>query len=126
MAKKKQETQPTRPDLKDDQEWLIWLRLQPENRGIDVDGLYRKMLAWCERKGAIPTRMRLVRWLATERENVPMTYEPAYFKGDESVSSPHVSKGSAAQPLDPNQELPPCPICGQKYCLKDHRNERGL
>lgn len=118
MAKKKQETQPTRPDLKDDQEWLIWLRLQPENRGLDVDGLYRKMLEWCQKKRAIPTRMRLLNWLTREREAVPMTLEPAYFK-DAAATRP-VKPGST---LDPNRESPPCRFCGEKYCLKLHRED---
>lgn len=116
MAKKDApENLKTRPDLADDREWLVWLRLQPENRGIDVDGLYRSMLDWCSRKGATPTRRRLLNWINSERDNVPMTHQPAY----SSVSSP------TAPIADPKPE-PPCEYCGKQYCLLLHREERGL
>ncbi|MEZ5421815.1 MAG: hypothetical protein R2682_15235 [Pyrinomonadaceae bacterium] len=68
--------QKTRPDLSD-QEWLVWLGLQPENRGIDIRALYRQMLDWCSRKGVTPTRRRLLRWLASDQEAMPMSAEPA-------------------------------------------------
>jgi len=61
----------TRPDLADDQ-WLAWLACLPENAGIDIAELYRKMLDWCGRKRVTPTRRRLLVWLDSEREAVPM------------------------------------------------------
>lgn len=67
--------QKTRPDLAD-REWIIWLEQQPENRGIEVRALYRKMCEWCQRRGVTPTRRRLLRWLDGEREAVPMIAAP--------------------------------------------------
>jgi len=69
----------TRPDL-DDKTWIVWLQAQPENRKLDVAGLYRKMLEWCLKKQITPTRRRLLRWLDTEREALPMDYTPPYFE----------------------------------------------
>ena len=74
---KKDEKLKTRPDL-DDKAWIVWLTMQPENRGILVAEMYRKMLEWCQKKGVTPTRLRLLKWLDGEREAMPMTYEPAY------------------------------------------------
>ena len=54
--KKGAEQLKTRPDL-DDQAWLVWLSRQPENRGILVAEMYRKMLEWCGEKRITPTRL---------------------------------------------------------------------
>ncbi|CAN5353365.1 hypothetical protein BH10ACI2_BH10ACI2_00070 [soil metagenome] len=71
----------TRPDLKD-QEWLVHLRSLPENRGIDIEGLYRRMLDWCEKRQITPSRRRLLTWLGKEREDVPVTYTPPVSNGN--------------------------------------------
>lgn len=65
----------TRPDL-NDEDYLVWLKEQPENTGIPVNSLYRKMLVWCEKKGRTPSRMRLLNWIDGEREASPMTFTP--------------------------------------------------
>lgn len=75
MKKQDPTKQKTRPDL-DDENWLAWTAAQPENRGIDVRSLYRKMLDWCQKKGEIPTRRRLLRWLDDQREAVPIATKP--------------------------------------------------
>ncbi len=113
MAKKVDKTLKTRPDL-DDQAFVVWTAAQPENRGIDVQSMYRKMLEWCDKKGVTPTRLRLLNWLSSEREAMPMTYKPAYHKEQPSP---------VPTTLAPE---PPCDICGKEYCLKTHRAERGL
>lgn len=74
----KAENLKTRPDL-DDETWLAWTAAQPENRGIHVRELYRKMLEWCMQKGVTPTRRRFLKWLDTEREAMPLTYQPPHF-----------------------------------------------
>lgn len=124
MAKTSPENQKTRPDL-DDQTFVVWTAAQPENRGIDVHAMYRKMLEWCMKKGLTPTRRRLLRWLDTERESLPMTYEPAYFKGDEptAVDGVVLSPDTAQPDFKPD---PPCEFCGKERCLQLHREERGI
>lgn len=72
----KKTEQPTRPDLKDDLQWLVWLGAQEENKGIDVTGLYRDMMDWCAKKRKTPNRLRLLNWLRREREAQPMTALP--------------------------------------------------
>lgn len=104
----------TRPDL-DDQHWLAWVALQPENKGIETRDLYRKMLEWCNRKGVTPTRRRLLRWLDNEREDVPLTYQPPYSEGGNTT----VRECAAFEPK------PPCEICGKEICFNLHREERG-
>lgn len=111
MASAKPENQKTRPDL-DDQHWLVWTAAQPENKGIDVHAMYRKMLTWCQQKGVTPTRRRLLNWLTTERENVPMTYKPAYHE-----------EPAETQSFKPPK---PCEFCGKELCLSLHRKERGI
>lgn len=104
----------TRPDLTDDQHWLVWLDQQPENKELDVHGLYRKMLTWCEQRQNQPTRRRLLKWLETERENIPMTYKPPYHE-------------TAAETPPAAFEPPkPCEFCGKELCLSLHRDERGI
>ena len=78
MKKSDPENLKTRPDL-DDQTWIVWLSQQPENKGLLVAEMYRKMLEWCVKKGVTPTRRRLLRWLDTEREAMPLTYVPPHF-----------------------------------------------
>lgn len=116
MPTKKQtpEKLKTRPDLTDDQAWLIWLSMQPENKGLFVQELYRKMLEWCRQKGQIPTRRRLLRWLDQTREEIPVTYEPAYMETPPAASADPVTTASE-----------PCDICGKEICLQLHRAERG-
>ncbi len=108
----KKEDLKTRPDL-DDQTFVVWIAAQPENRGIDVHAMYRKMLDWCMKKGVTPTRLRLLKWLDTERKAMPMTYEPAYFEKPEPP------------PIEVKPE-PPCEFCGKENCLLLHREERGF
>ncbi len=114
MVKKTE--QPTRPDLTDDQQWLVWLTAQPENRGIDIMGLYRKMVEWCSKKRITPTRRRLLNWLAGEREAVPMTALP----------TTDLMQTGIEQNEPEFIPEPPCEICGKQYCLKLHREERGI
>lgn len=80
--------QPTRPDLTDDREWLVWLSRQPENRGIDIQGLFSNMIVWCSRKGLTPTRRRLLRWLADERDAVPIAYKPTFVPQPDEPPTP--------------------------------------
>ena len=103
MKKNVPENQKTRPDL-DDQAWIVWLSMQRENRGIEVAALYRDMLAWCLKKGKTPTRLRLLKWLEGERENLPMTYEPAYF-------APPSEPQAASLPAAKQAERPDCKVC---------------
>lgn len=120
----KQEKQKSRPDL-DDQAWIVWLSQQPENRGIPVAEMYRKMLDWCLKKGVTPTRRRLLKWLDTEREAMPMTYEPAYFepKPEHTPETPKCPTckdcGEVTQPAKQPKftgqvEFVPCPDCKEK------------
>lgn len=54
-----------------DEEWLESLKSNPAYKGLDVEALYHKMLAWCDVRGKKPTRARLLNWL--NREDKPMT-----------------------------------------------------
>lgn len=108
----KPETLKTRPDLADDQEWLVWLRLQPENKGIEVDSLYRRMVEWCRQKGITPTRRRLINWLNNERSDVPMTYEPAYLKDSSTPASCTQCKSTGR--VQVNDFNAPCSKCHPK------------
>lgn len=53
-----------------DEEWMNSLRKNPAYEGLDFDGLYGKMLAWCDANGRKPTRRRFVNWL--NREDKPI------------------------------------------------------
>src|SRR5690349_245265 len=75
MKKSDPEKQKTRPDLSD-QEWLVWLDLQPENKGIEVHALYRQMVEWAFKTGKTASRLRLLNWINREREAMPMTLDP--------------------------------------------------
>lgn len=97
----KQEKVKTRPDL-GDQEWIVWLSLQPENRGILVAEMYRKMLIWCQQKGVTPTRRRLLKWIEGEREAMPMSFEPAYMENTQASEKGVPSKVPG---------LPDCKVC---------------
>jgi hypothetical protein len=81
----------TRPDL-GDQEWLVWLDQQPENKGIEVHALYRQMVEWAFKNGKTASRLRLLNWIAREREAMPMTLDP-----------PGVIK-----PIDPDADCDEC------------------
>ncbi len=72
---KAQERLKTRPDL-DDRLWFDHLKAQDENRGIDIAGLWSRMLEWCEKRRVTPTRLRLLTWLGNERADIPVTYFP--------------------------------------------------
>ena len=108
MKKQKPEDLKTRPDL-DDESWLAWTAAQPENRGIDVRTMYRKMLEWCDEKGHTPTRRRLLRWLDNEREAVPMTHKPAYF-GEQKTDDDCDHCGNSRSVVI-NDRRSPCPDC---------------
>jgi ribosomal protein L7/L12 len=64
-----------RRDIAQHLDWIKWLEEQPENQGINVRGLYRKMTKECKEKGDSVTRERFVRWLAVERRGIPMALE---------------------------------------------------
>jgi Helix-turn-helix domain len=72
---RKQERIKTRPDL-DDRAWLEHLRSLDENRGVDIDALYTRMLDWSEKNRATPSRLRLLKWVEKERSDVPVSYRP--------------------------------------------------
>lgn len=62
----------TRPDLSE-ADWLNHLQELPENRGIDVPLLFKRMLAWCERNGKPSSRQRLLVWLDKDRADGPIS-----------------------------------------------------
>lgn len=106
MAKTSSKDLKTRPDL-DDRHWLVWTAAQPENKGIDVHAMYRKMLTWCRQKGVTPTRLRLLRWLDTERQAVPLTYEPPNMETGDEICT----KCSGTAHITVNDFSSPCPKC---------------
>lgn len=105
----KAEEKKTRPDLTDDLEWLVWVDMQPENKGIEVKTMYRKMLAWCANKGVTPTRRRLLRWLDNEREDVPVQYIPPNF--DPATGTEICDKCNGTTRIIVNDYNSPCPKC---------------
>ncbi len=109
MKKQLPENLKTRPDLTDE-EWIAWTAAQPENRGIDVRSMYRNMLEWCLKKGVTPTRRRLLRWLDSEREAMPLTYEPPYFEKPVDPNGP-CGECSGERKITVNDLRSPCPKC---------------
>lgn len=95
----------TRPDL-GDEEWLVWIGAQPENKGIYVRELYRKMLDWCMKKGITPTRRRLLRWIDTERDGIPVSFTPPYFE------EPGSARVADKEPPPP--KLANCKVCNNE------------
>lgn len=115
-AKKSDEKLKTRPDIVDDRAWLDHLRGLDENRGIDIVGLYDRMIAWCLKKRETPSRLRLLKWLEDERSAVPVSYmpavsrsgEPSYFKGPDAVDAIDAPAFvSPDNPLRPAENVPP-------------------
>lgn len=109
MPNVKPENQKTRPDL-NDQAFVVWLSQQPENKGVPVPELYRKMLTWCTMKGKPATRLRLLNWIASERESMPMTYIPENF--DPALGTDTCPECNGTQHIRVN-DYPnvPCPKC---------------
>ena len=109
MKKQFPEQQKTRPDL-NDQEWLVWLGQQPENRGIEVHALYRQMIEWAFKTGKTPSRLRLLNWINREREAMPMTLEAP------GVTKP-VDRDGPCDECDSSRRIlvndlsTPCPKC---------------
>lgn len=99
----------TRPDLTD-QEWIVWLDQQPENRGIEVPALYRQMVAWAHQTGKTPSRLRLLNWIARERESVPMTLDPPGLVKPIDPNAP-CDKCNSERTLIVNDLRSPCPTC---------------
>jgi uncharacterized protein YdaU (DUF1376 family) len=62
-----------RPTLCDD-DFLASLQAREVYSQLNVRKVYGKMCTWCELKGKVPTRARLVNWL--NREDVPMESKP--------------------------------------------------
>lgn len=93
-------TKKTRPDL-DGKAWLNWLAEQPENAGIDVKALCRKMLEWCEKRKQQPTRRRLLKWIESTRESVPMDLD----------DKPPCDECGDTGRVRGNLETWPCPEC---------------
>lgn len=106
----------TRPDLSD-QEWLAMLAASPENRGIDVRALHRRLFEWCDEKGVTPTRLRLLRWLDNEREGLPMTLEPPYGR-------PSIREGTA-KPSEPSYKCRTCFDTGEKTVFPNPNSMKG-
>lgn len=106
------ETLKTRPDIPDDREWLVTLRGLDENRGIDIVGLYDRMLAWCERERQTPSRLRLLNWISREREAVPVSYRPPVRNGFDPgrVVEPVEDAVAALPPDKPRRPAAPVPI----------------
>jgi hypothetical protein len=102
VKKQSPEELKTRPDL-GDQEWLVWLDQQPENRGIEVHALYRQMIEWAFMSGKTPSRLRLLNWIAREREAMPMTLDPDPPKPEEP----------------PPPQLPDCGNCKNERFLSE-------
>lgn len=101
--RRKDENLKTRPDLSD-REWLDWLATQPENRGIRIHDLHRRMIRWCIERGEQPTRRRLLNWLDRTRQDVPIT---------DAVTPPRQQFAA-----DPEPQLPDCKICKNERCIR--------
>lgn len=74
-AVKKPEALRTRPDLSDT-DYVAWLSSQAENVGIDVPEKFRRMISWCAENKQTPSRLRLLKWLSKEQNDVPMANTP--------------------------------------------------
>lgn len=54
-----------------DEEYIESLKSNPAYKGLDINKVYGKMVAWCNLKGKSPSRARLLGWL--NREDGAMT-----------------------------------------------------
>lgn len=98
-SEKRSEKQKTRPDL-EDQDWIEHLKVQDDNRGIDIAALFDRMLAWCAKKRVTPSRLRLLNWLDREREAVPVSFNPP------AKSTPLVETRFIPKPQRPPASVP--------------------
>ena len=60
-----------RRDLKQ-KEWLEWLEKQPENKGVNIQILFTRMISYCRKEQKTVNRQRFISWLAKEREDIPV------------------------------------------------------
>jgi len=58
-----------KPKMTDD-EWLVSIKENPAYEGIDIDRLIGKCKAWCQNRGYVMTRSRILNWL--NREEKPL------------------------------------------------------
>ena len=113
------ETLKTRPDITDNTEWLVWTSMQPENKGIEVQAMYRAMLKWCDEKGKTPTRRRLLNWIDRDRKDIPLGPQaPSLPEPTEAAPKCPTCKDAREVPVKPENakhdwelEFTPCPDC---------------
>lgn len=99
---KREEKLKTRPDLSDD-EWLKLIERLPENNGLDVRRVFRRMIDWCRERDLTPSRLRLLKWLDNERAAVPIATG--------KVEDADCSYCSNERRVTVNDFRPPCPQC---------------
>jgi len=55
-----------------DEEWLVSMSRRPEYARMDVRAKYSAMVAWCRKRGEVPTRGRLKVWLDKDAQDQVM------------------------------------------------------
>lgn len=68
-----------------DEEWLDAMQKNPAYSMLNVRMLYHRMLAWCEERGKVPSRRRLINWM--NNEDKPMTAKSSPPKGNGQVGA---------------------------------------
>lgn len=99
------------PKPKTNEEIIAALRSNDAYKHIDIDRELKKADAWCLVNNRRCTPKFFVNWL--NRIDPPL--------GPQASRLPPASEATPSLPDDPV-----CPFCGTEYCLKFHREERGL
>jgi hypothetical protein len=103
VARKARSPNERRPTLCDD-DFLDSLQAKEVYSQLNVRKVYGKMCTWCELKGKVPTRARLVSWL--NREEVPMQSKPNGATSLSGIESTHPKQQAPASTLsDEEREL---------------------
>lgn len=61
----------------DDDAWVESLQTSDAYKHVDVRSLLSKMVIWCNNKGKVPTRQRLLNWLNREERPMNVTKKPS-------------------------------------------------
>lgn len=80
-----------------DEEWLDAMQKNPAYSMLNVRLLYQRMLAWCEVKGKVPSRRRLINWMNSEDK--PMVAKSSPPKGNGQVGASPKLVPVAAKPV---------------------------
>jgi len=76
------------PNKLSDENWIKSLKENTAYKGIEIEIVNGKMLAWCELKNLVPTRKRLLNWLNREDRKMGKVGKTEKEKIEEWVNEP--------------------------------------